>query len=200
MHGYRWRVRYWKTEMNRLWYPPDLCALASLGYIYSPCSKQVYYTEGAAQVLSGRGSACQFRRCRFYPCVGSIPWRRKWQSTLVLLPGKSHGQRSLVGYSPWGRKESDVIEWLSMSLLICVTISPGLLATSWRNFHPFPHSLGDCRRKDMAACPAGLAGSSITIGLCCSTLLSYLPALCWLPFFFPILQDISTTRLSCCRI
>ena len=36
-----------------------------------------------------------------------IFWRRKWQSTPVLLPGKFHGWRSLVGYSPWGRKESD---------------------------------------------------------------------------------------------
>ena len=35
-----------------------------------------------------------------------------WQSTPVLLPGKSHGQRSLVGYSPWGHKESDMTEWL----------------------------------------------------------------------------------------
>ena len=39
-------------------------------------------------------------------------WRRKWQSTPVLLPGKSHGQRSLIGYSPWGRKESDTTEQL----------------------------------------------------------------------------------------
>ena len=41
-----------------------------------------------------------------------IPWRRKWQSTPVLLPGKHHGQRSLVGYSPWRRKESDTTERL----------------------------------------------------------------------------------------
>ena len=41
-----------------------------------------------------------------------IPWRRKWQSTLVLLSGKSHGQRSLLGYSPWGHKESDTTERL----------------------------------------------------------------------------------------
>ena len=40
-----------------------------------------------------------------------VPWRRKWQSTPVLLPGKSHGQRSLVGYSPWGHKQSDMTEW-----------------------------------------------------------------------------------------
>ena len=39
-------------------------------------------------------------------------WRRQWQPTPVLLPGKSHGQRSLVGCSPWGREESDTTEQL----------------------------------------------------------------------------------------
>ena len=48
--------------------------------------------------------------CWFNPWVGNIPWRRKWQPTLVFLPGKSHGQRRLVGNSPWGRKESDMTE------------------------------------------------------------------------------------------
>ena len=42
--------------------------------------------------------------------VGKIPWRRKWQPTPVFLSAESHGQRSLVGYSPWDRKESDTIE------------------------------------------------------------------------------------------
>ena len=42
--------------------------------------------------------------------VGKISWRRKWQTTPVLLPGKSPGQRSLVGYSSWGHKESDTTE------------------------------------------------------------------------------------------
>ena len=46
-------------------------------------------------------------RPRFNPWVGKIPWRRKWQPTPVLLPGKFHGWRNLVGYSPWGHKESD---------------------------------------------------------------------------------------------
>ena len=46
------------------------------------------------------------------PWVGKISWRRKWQPTPVLLPGKSHGWRSLVGYSPWGCKESDTTERL----------------------------------------------------------------------------------------
>ena len=42
--------------------------------------------------------------------IGKIPWRRKWQPTPVCLPGKSHGQRSPVGYSPWGLKELDRTE------------------------------------------------------------------------------------------
>ena len=42
--------------------------------------------------------------------VGNIPWRKKWQLTPVFLPGKFHGQRSLVGYSPWGHEESDMTE------------------------------------------------------------------------------------------
>ena len=50
-------------------------------------------------------------RSGFDPWVRRIPWRRKWQPTLVFLPGKSHRQRSLAGYSPWGRKESDTTEW-----------------------------------------------------------------------------------------
>ena len=50
----------------------------------------------------------------FDPWVRRIPWRRKWQPTPVLLPGKSHGQSSLVGYSPWDHKESDTTELLNM--------------------------------------------------------------------------------------
>ena len=48
----------------------------------------------------------------FDPWVGKIPWREKCQSTPVFLPGESHGQRSLVGYSPRGCKESDTTERL----------------------------------------------------------------------------------------
>ena len=48
----------------------------------------------------------------FNPWVGKIPWRRKWQPTPVFLPGEFHGQRSLVGYSPWGHKELDTTQQL----------------------------------------------------------------------------------------
>ena len=59
----------------------------------------------------------------FKSSVGNIPWSRKWQPTPVVLPGKFHGQRGLVGYRPWGHKESDMTEPLSthkmMGLLNC---------------------------------------------------------------------------------
>ena len=48
------------------------------------------------------------------PQVRKIPWRRAWQPTPVFLPGESHGQRSLAGYSPCGRKEMDTTGWFSL--------------------------------------------------------------------------------------
>jgi len=48
----------------------------------------------------------------FDPWVRKVLWRRKWQPTPVLLPGESHGWRKVVGYSSWGRKESDMTEKL----------------------------------------------------------------------------------------
>ena len=65
---------------------------------------------------SGKEPTCQYRRrrrCGFDPWVGKIPWRRKWQSPPVLLPGEFHGQRNLAGYSSWGRKRSDTAVQLS---------------------------------------------------------------------------------------
>ena len=56
-------------------------------------------------------------------------WRRKWQPTPVFLPGKSHGRRNLVGYSPWGCKESDMTEWLHFHLCIQIHLE--------NNFSPF---------------------------------------------------------------
>ena len=51
-------------------------------------------------------------------CIGKAPWRRAWQPIPVFLPGESHGQRSLVGYSPWGHKELDTTEQFSMRALL----------------------------------------------------------------------------------
>ena len=62
--------------------------------------------NGLARWLSGKESACSASRPGHNPCVGTIPWSRKWQPTPVFLPGESYGQKSLVGYSPWGHKET----------------------------------------------------------------------------------------------
>ena len=48
--------------------------------------------------------------------VGKILWRRAWQTTPAFLPGESHGQRSLVGCSPWSHKKSDTTEQLTLYL------------------------------------------------------------------------------------
>ena len=62
-----------------------------------------------------------FFLCFYFLLVWLVCWRRQWHPTSVLLPGKSHGQRSLVGCSPWGREESDTIEWLHFhSSLSCI--------------------------------------------------------------------------------
>ena len=61
--------------------------------------------SGLPRWLSSKESVCQYtrhRRHRFSHWVGKTPWRRAWQPTPVFLPGKSHGQRSPAGYSPWG--------------------------------------------------------------------------------------------------
>ena len=55
---------------------------------------------------------------QFNPCIGKIPWSKKRQPFPVFLPEKSHGQGRLVGYSPWGCRELDTIEWLSNTLVL----------------------------------------------------------------------------------
>ena len=66
----------------------------------------------------------QCRRLRFNPWVGKTPWRRKRQPTSVFLPGESHVQRNLAGYSPWGHKESDTTEQLTLTFIyyVCVCV------------------------------------------------------------------------------
>ena len=66
----------------------------------------------------GKASACNAGD------LGSIPgWRRAWQPTPVFLPGESYGQRSLVGYSPRGRKESDTTEDFTFTFFLSLSLS-----------------------------------------------------------------------------
>ena len=93
----------------------------------------------------------RWKRCRFNPWVRKIPWRKEWQPTPVFLPGESHGQRSLEGYSPQGHKESDTTKharmpflWLPspnshwlLSLLCPETQGSSKCLTSWAPPTPF---------------------------------------------------------------
>ena len=87
--------------------------------------------------VSGKEPACQCKRHkarRFDPWVRKIPWRSECLYTLIFLSGEFRGQRNLAGYRPWGPKESDMTEWLTLSLetvivpmgvlfCLCVTMS-----------------------------------------------------------------------------
>ena len=81
---------------------------------HNPANTVWYYLWlGLPRGHSNKESACLCRRHRrhgFDHWVRKIPWRRKWWPSPIFLPGKSHGQRNLVGYSPWAHKELDTTE------------------------------------------------------------------------------------------
>ena len=103
---------------------PGLCScvfvsLVAASGVFSLVAVLRVLTAGASAVARA-SLAAQTGKC--LPAmqetrVGKIPWRRKWQPTPVFLPEKSHGQRSLVDYSPWGHKEFDTTEQLHSLLL-----------------------------------------------------------------------------------
>ena len=72
----------------------------------------------AVMVKDPPANAGDIRDMGSIPEVGRFPWRKAWQPTVVFLPGESHGQRRLVGYSPWCAKESDMTEQLSIYTVI----------------------------------------------------------------------------------
>ena len=84
----------------------------------------------AAPSLSQAESSCQCRRRSFNPWSRNIPWRRKWQPTLVFLLGQFQGPKSRVVYSPRGRKESNTIERLNNNNTISTTALPSYKETS----------------------------------------------------------------------
>ena len=90
---------------------------AHLFFIY--CCFLFYWSIIVLDLVAQSVKIClKCRIPRFDPWDGNIPWRREWLPTPVFLPRKSPGQRSLVGYSPWGHKELDTTEQLTNSLFI----------------------------------------------------------------------------------
>ena len=97
--------------------PNELPSLLSAPEIIE-FKETVSFREGFPRGSSGKESSCNAGDSGnggSIPEVGRFLCRRKWQPTPAFLPGESHGQRSLVGYSPWGRKELDITEHACMT-------------------------------------------------------------------------------------
>ena len=105
----RVQVSLFKSDVNKM--PGILTQTEQCVCINIYVHTHIYmgFPDGA----SGKESAFQcgrHKRHGFDPWVGKISWRRAWKSTPVFVPGEFYGERSLVGYSPWGHKELDMTE------------------------------------------------------------------------------------------
>ena len=107
------------------------------------------------------------------------PVEKEWQPTPVLLPGKFHELRSLISYSPWGRKESDMTERLhfhfSLSGFSSVLFSCSVVSDSLRS-HGLQHTRLPCPSPSKLM-PTELVIPSNHLILCCQRLLIFLPAI-----------------------
>ena len=104
------------TIQNEIrWLQASITFSDSLWLIYSQVSFFRGFPSGSA--VKNLPAMEESQEMQVQSPVGKIPWSRKWQPTEVFLPGESHEQRSLEGYSPWGCKESDTTEWLNWTEL-----------------------------------------------------------------------------------
>ena len=96
-----WKIQEWAQDWKRSVFT-SIPKKGNAKELSNYCSTALisYTSNGMLTILQQRGTKDD-------PWVGKIPWRRKRQPTPVFLPGKSHGQRSLAGYSLWGCKESE---------------------------------------------------------------------------------------------
>ena len=95
-----------------------------------PSSQWYIWNIGASQVAivvnNPPANAGRYKRREFNPWFRKIPCRRAQQSAPIFLPGESHGQRNLAGYSPWGRKQSDTTEArLESGKMVLMNLSAG---------------------------------------------------------------------------
>ena len=117
----------------------NICALLIKNMIQPFTIGMMYSKFGLPLWLRRKRICLQCRRPRFNHWVGKIPWKRERLPTLVFLPGEFHRQRSLVGYSPWGHKELDITEQLTLLLYLptCKSVvhSSGaeMGLTQWKN-------------------------------------------------------------------
>ena len=107
-HRRKWGASITQQESSYMW-SPALCLGGCGSCSFSSASSTAPWCLRRLRIR------LQCRRPGFDPCVRKIPWRRKWLPTPAFLPGESHGQRSLVGYSLWGHKDLDTTERLTFS-------------------------------------------------------------------------------------
>ena len=111
--------------------------------IYFTCGNNIHVIYKEPLVAQTVKSLPAVWETRVQSLCQEIPWRRKWQPTPVFLPGESHGQRNLAGYSPWGRKESDTTERLHFHFSLSIYI---FQCYSLKSSHPYllPQSPNVC--------------------------------------------------------
>ena len=112
-----WSFTYLQESFIEVNHLGTLCNIAEfefekLYFIHSNeyTNFNIYQQAGLPRWLSGKEFSCQcrrHRRLRFDPWVRKMPWSGKWQPISVFLPGKSCGQRNVMGYRPWAQKELD---------------------------------------------------------------------------------------------
>ena len=110
------------------------------------------YLRGFPDRPSDKKSACQYwrhTRLEFNPWVRKIWWRRKWQPTSLFLPGKFHGQRSLMGYGRWDLRKSDKTGQLSTPTHTYLKCTNWWFDIFWDDYHINTSTTlyGDCFKK-----------------------------------------------------
>ena len=102
---------FWSLQIfyENLWFVFKEKPNRQFFYIY------IYIKSRASLVAQTVKNLPAVQETQVWSAVRKIPWRRKRQPTPVSLPGKSHGQRSLVGYSPWACQGLDMTDWLTLS-------------------------------------------------------------------------------------
>ena len=125
-----WRVAWWSSHSQACEFFPSFSSIIGFWAIY----RASLVTQQAMQEM-------QWRKCKFDPWVGKMPWRRKWQPTPVFLPGEFHGQRSVAGYNPWGHKRVRCELATKQQQQKLLTIGSHICLVQWLAHHVYYYKL-----------------------------------------------------------
>ena len=206
--------RQWRTEdpgvlqsmgsQNQTWLNDwtTTCKTISFTFYFFLSNLDAFIIFFSCIILLARTSSTMLNRCGENRHPYFVSWRRNWQPTPAFLPGKSHGQRYLVGYSPWGCKELDMTEWLHS-----LSLTPGVVSLH----EPL---LGKARCPSFVCLISPVGGSSVPCVLPClmdprttidfSVCSAFYLLLGWSNDLLPIItKEIEKERkesVKCCRV